>query len=213
MEHWKNIKGFTGYQISDKGRVRSFWKRRHRSFGYGCDWVLSNTPTIMRLSDDGNGYLKVMLTSKENGKRYCRKIHRLVAEAFIPNNDPTKDTVDHITSGKFGKLNNSVDNLRWISRSDNIKKAYHDGVCDDRINNQNKAIIAIDLWTGNECYFSSIKEASKMLHIDRTSISHVLRRDMNKVSHYTFEYAEREEVLLYGDEKNQLLSWIRMGIR
>lgn len=54
-----------------------------------------------------NGYESVSLY--RDGKGYGKLVHRLVAEAFIPNNDPTKDTVDHIDGNK---LNNNVSNLR-----------------------------------------------------------------------------------------------------
>ena len=199
-EVWKNIKGFDGYQVSNFGRIRTFWRKRHYPTGYGTFSYISDEPTIMSLSDDGNGYMKVMLYDSINGKRYCKKVHRLVAEAFIPNDDPYCDTVDHIKSGPEGKLNNTVDNLRWISRVDNIRKAYRDGVCDERILRSRKRIIAIDLWTGKEIFFDSIGDASEKLGVDRSSISHVLRGDYERVGHYTFEYAGREEILLYGLE-------------
>lgn len=216
MEEWQDIKNFLGYQVSNQGRVRTFWKKRHYPTGYGTYRYLSDEPQVMSLSDDGNGYMKVMLYSHEDGKRYCCKVHRLVAEAFLPNKFEYGEcdyTVDHIESGSKGKLNNAVDNLRWMPRADNIRKAYADGMHDDRIRLSFKPIIAIDLWTGNECYFSSIKEAAAMLGVDRTAISHVLRNDAERTGHYRFEYAGREENLLYGDEDNQLLSWIRNGLR
>lgn len=211
-EIWRNIEGFDGYQVSDMGRVRSFWKRKHKSRGYGCDWVLGDEPYIMKVSNDGNGYLKLMLTDHSTGRRYCRKIHKLVAEAFIEHN-PSDDTVDHIKSGPEGKLNNSVSNLRWIPRPDNIRKAYRDGMCDRRIASQRKDIFAIDLWTNEEIYFSSIQEAADELHLDRTSISHVLRGDIKRVSHYSFEYAGREGRSLYGSDENKLLTWLSYGLR
>lgn len=216
MEVWRNIKGFEGYQVSNTRYARSFWKRKHRPKGYGCDWVLGSEPKIMSMSDDGNGYLKLMLTNHENGRRYCRKIHRLVAEAFIPNpylGTSVDYTVDHIKSGPEGKLDNSVSNLRWIPRGDNIRKAYKDGMCDERIRASWKDIIATDIWTGEEVYFSSIKEASEELGLSRTSISHALRGRTRKVNHYVFEYAGREERLLYGNEDYKLLSWLRFGLR
>ena len=216
MEKWRDIEGFLGYQVSNQGRVRTFWKRKHYPTGYGSYNYLSDTPKIMSLSDDGDGYMKVMLYSHEDGRRYCRKVHRLVAEAFIPRNfddDLVEYTVDHIQSGPDGKLDNSVENLRWLPRSENVRKAYRDGRHVERIRRSWKPIIAIDLWTGEECYFSSIQEASDMLGIDRTVISHILRGDHYRVKHYTFEYAGREDNMLYGDEDDQLLSWIRFGIR
>ena len=203
-EIWGKIEGFLGYQVSNRGRVCSYWKRKHRPTGYGCDWVLGDERHIMKLSDDGDGYLKVMLTDHSTGKRCCRKVHKLVAEAFIPH-DPKDDTVDHIRSGPKGKLNNSVGNLRWIPRPDNIKKAYRDGMCDKRIAAQRKPIFVIDIHTGDEAYFSSIQDAADTLGIDRSSISHVLIGDHKRTSHYTFEYADEIDTRTNGgvsDDRN-----------
>lgn len=221
-EIWRNIHGFEGYQVSNTGYVRSFWKRKHYPTGYGTYWYLSDEWHIMSTSDDGNGYLKLMLYDHTNGGRYCRKVHKLVADAFLPKPDDLDEvdyTVDHIKSGPEGKLDNSVWNLQWLSRPDNIKKAYREGMCDARIRASWKDIVAIDIWTGEEAYFSSIKEAAEILGLDKTSISHALARTVGRgrssdiVKHYRFEYAGREEKLLYGDEDYKLLSWIRMGLR
>lgn len=200
MEEWRDITEFPGYQVSNLGRVRTFWKRKHYPTGYGSYNCIGDTPRIVSQSDDGNGYMKLMLYSDIDGKRYCKKVHRLVAEAFIPNPYGPDYTVDHKRSGREGKLDNRVDNLRWISRRDNIQKAYRDGICNDRIVNQNKPIIAIDLWTNEEQYFHSIGDAAYELGIDRSLISHVLRGDIEKTSHYIFEYAGREERLLHEHE-------------
>ena len=213
MEEWRDIEGFKGYQVSSEGQVRSFWRRKHRPTGYGCDWILGNKPVLMHASDDGNGYLKVMLYSREDGRRYCRKVHKLVADAFIPNADPSKNTVDHIKSGPEGKLDNSVSNLRWFTRRENIQKAYRDGMCDERIERQKRDVILTDIWTGESCYFSSIKEASDMLGINYTTIVHSMNSRHTVRKRYLFEYAEGEDRLLYGDDDNKLLSWLRVGIR
>ena len=59
---------------------------------------------------------------KKNGKRKCMKIHRLVAEAFIINDDPVnKTTVNHIDGDRS---NNMLNNLEWASYSENLKHAY-----------------------------------------------------------------------------------------
>ena len=201
MEEWRNIEGFPGYQVSDEGRVRTFWSKRRCESGYGTYRHYDDEPHIMPQSDDGNGYMKVFLRSDEYPpKKRCIKVHRLVAEAFISKPDGDDYTVDHIRSGSEGKLDNSIKNLRWISRPENIRKAYRDGMCDERIARQNKPIIAIDLWTGEERFYRSIGEAADDLYLDRSSISHVLIGDYERARHYTFEYAGREEVLLYGYE-------------
>lgn len=199
MEIWKDISDYPGYQVSNLGKVRSFWKRRKKKGVHGGTYrEFSNTPHILPESDDGNGYMKVYLNNG-SGKKTCKKVHRLVAEAFIPHSEDA-DTVDHIRPGQLGKLDNSVSNLRWISRRENIQKAYRDGVCEERIRLQNKPIVSTDLYTGEEQYFESIKQASLELGIDRSLISHVLNGDISRTSHYIFEYAGREEKMLYGIE-------------
>lgn len=218
IEIWKDIPDFEGYQVSNTGYVRSFWKKKHYPTGYGTCRYLSNEPHIMSTSDDGNGYQKLMLYNHNNGKRYCKKVHKLVADASLPLPDDYKYvdyTVDHIKSGPEGKLDNSVWNLQWLPRGDNIRKAYRDGICDARIRSQCKDIVAIDMWTGEEAYFDSIVEAARELDLHYTSIVHALRSPKwnSKAGHYRFEYAGREDRLLYGNEDNKLLSWIRIGLR
>lgn len=199
MEIWKDISDYPGYQVSNLGKVRSFWEKRKKKGVHGGTYrEFSNTPHILPESDDGNGYMKVYLNNG-SGKKTCKKVHRLVAEAFIQHSEDV-DTVDHIRPGQLGKLDNSVSNLRWISRRENVQKAYRDGVCDERIRSQNKPIVSTDLYTGEDQYFESVKQASLELGIDRSSISHVLNGDISRTSHYIFEYAGREEKMLYGIE-------------
>ena len=206
MEEWRDIKNFPGYQVSNEGRVRSFWKKKHYPTGYGTHRVLSDDPTILHGSDDGNGYLKLMLYSKTDGKKYCKKIHRLVAEAFIPHNDE-EDTVDHIKSGREGKLDNSVRNLRWVSRRENIQKAYRDGMCDSRIEKQKKPIMVRDIWVDQRKLFSSINDACYELGLTRDQINSALHRGQEIVDHYEIWFATGEDVLLYGGDY-QCLSWV-----
>lgn len=68
------------------------------------------------------GYLRYDLTV--NGKRYSKQAHRLVAEAYLPNEDNSL-VVNHIDGNK---LNNSVNNLEWITQSENQKHAYKLGL-------------------------------------------------------------------------------------
>ena len=103
----KDIKGYEGlYAITDEGQVYSYQKKR-----------------FLTPAKCGRGYLKVMLCrGKEDHKNLM--IHRLVAEAFIPNPDE-KLTVNHIDGNK---LNNVVSNLEWNTYSENLKHAYAHGL-------------------------------------------------------------------------------------
>lgn len=97
---WKEIAGYEGiYEVSDTGLVRSL------KFGKA---------KILKPQNNGNGYLHFRLC--KNGKAKNTKIHRLVAEAFLPN-PLGLETVNHIDEDK---TNNNVSNLEWMSRPDNV---------------------------------------------------------------------------------------------
>ena len=96
-EQWVRIKGHECYEVSNLGHIRN------RLSGQN----LKGYPNY-------KGYLRVMLDGKQ------KTIHRLVAEAFIPNPN-NLDTIDHIDGNK---LNNAADNLQWMSREDNASKAF-----------------------------------------------------------------------------------------
>lgn len=195
-EIWRDVTDYPGYQVSNRGQVRSFWQMRKRfgSWG-GTERVLTDVPYILPASDDGNGYLKVFMTDK-NGKGHCCKIHRLVAEKFIPHT-PDCDTVDHIRSGKTGKLDNSVENLRWISRHDNITKAYKDGMCDERIKAQRKPVYIFDPGADMLRIAGSVTEAAKLLGVHYTSVSHALSTNTGKVAGCHVSINGLEDVLQY----------------
>lgn len=199
-EEWRDINGFPGYQVSNYGRVRSFYKKKHVDKGYGTYRILTDKPMILKPSDDGNGYQKVMLYSKKDNRRYCKKVHRLVAEAFLQCSNMDIMTVDHIKSGKIGKLDNSVSNLRWISRRENIQKAYKDGMCDERINRQKIPVIIHDTWSGEDIFKNSVKEAADYIGVDYTSVSHNLNFDTEYIKNrYYCEYLKGEDLLLYDE--------------
>lgn len=105
-EVWVNISGYNGkYQISNLGRVKSFKYKQ---------------PYLLCQEANSKGYLRVTL--HRHGRRHRVFVHRLVAQYFVPNDDPlTKNTVDHIDGNK---LRNMYDNLQWLSLSDNIR-AYN----------------------------------------------------------------------------------------
>jgi hypothetical protein len=111
QEQWKPIQEFNGeYEVSNLGRVRSM-KRYYGMVGH-----------IMPQTIQRKGYYAV--TFHMNNKAYCRKVHRLVIEAFTPNPD-NLPCINHIDGNK---LNNHVSNLEWCTRSHNVKHSFDTGL-------------------------------------------------------------------------------------
>lgn len=97
MEAWKDIKGFENYQISTNGRV---WSKIKKKYLKGCS--------------NRYGYLRVCLI--KNKKQVEKKIHRLVAEAFIPN----PENLPEVNHKDENKENNRIENLEWCNRAYNV---------------------------------------------------------------------------------------------
>jgi hypothetical protein len=103
-EHWKPVRGFEGlYMVSQLGGVYSTRNRRH----------LNPTKT---------GYATVTLC--KNGKSTSRTVHRLVAEAFLPN--PGNLPIVNHKDGN--KQNNRLENLEWCTQKANVAHAIKMGV-------------------------------------------------------------------------------------
>lgn len=92
-EIWKPIKNYEGlYEVSSCGRVRSLRRK---------------APFILKQTNNGYGYLTVNLYKDGFNKKI--KVHRVVAETFVPNPD-NLETVDHLDRDR---TNNRIENLRW----------------------------------------------------------------------------------------------------
>lgn len=94
-EVWKKIEGYENYEVSSCGNIRK------------------NGKTIIKPEVHHKGYLRVDLFRDRNRKHM--KVHRLVAEAFIPNPE-NKPQINH---KDFNKQNNCIDNLEWVTNSEN----------------------------------------------------------------------------------------------
>ena len=110
-EIWKEVKGYEGlYQVSSLGRVKSV-ARLVRGRGLGMKPIVER---ILKPYVVPSGHLQVVLC--RNGADHKHKsIHRLVAEAFIPNPE-NKPCIDHIDTNP---KNNNVGNLRWVTIKEN----------------------------------------------------------------------------------------------
>lgn len=127
MEEWRVINDYPNYSISSLGQVKN-----------------NKTGRIKKLSLSRN-YLQVSFSKKSHQKSF--NIHRLVGIHFLPNWNNYNE-IDHRNRNK---LDNRVINLRWCSRSDNVKNknkklnttSNYFGVCFDKNNNKWKSQIKL----------------------------------------------------------------------
>lgn len=117
-EIWKDIKGWEGcYQVSNHGRIKTLKRAIFRLKGEGELLYYLKEKIIVTFGRPG---LYVQVHLNRYGKQFHFFVHRLVAEAFIPN-PKNKAEVNHINGLK---TDNVVTNLQWVSRSENIRHSF-----------------------------------------------------------------------------------------
>ena len=138
-ERWKDIDGYDGmYQVSDLGRVRSF------KFG---------KTRLLRPGKTKDGYFIVQLW--RNGKGKTIYVHRLVASAFIPNDDNSKTQINHINECKS---DNKVSNLEYCTAQYNLtyNDIHHRRIA-NRISSKYKRNRIKDLYKPNLSYRQNLE--------------------------------------------------------
>lgn len=162
-EIWKDINGYEGlYQVSNFGRVKSL------------NYNHTKKEEIMTLTPTKRNYMKIHLD--KDGKRKYFTIHRLVAQAFIPNPN-NYNMVLHKKAVLDGGTN-SVDNLYWGNNSDNMKDRTRDGHFVNprkgkfgKENPTSKSVLQFDLDNNLIKKYESITQASNETNINNTNIS------------------------------------------
>ena len=132
-EEWKDIEGWENkYQVSNMGRIKSV-ERQVEVYSPKKNGTFIKTfyEKLLKPRRSSNNYQNITLY--KDGKTYCYTIHRLVANAFIPNINNLEE-INHMDGDK---TNNSIYNLEWISHEDNIKHAIENGLIKKKADDKN----------------------------------------------------------------------------
>ena len=162
-EVWHPIKDYEDYEISNYGRVKSLKYKK---------------PILLR-QDIRCGYKSVVLS--KNGKTQHFTVHDLVYFNFHSVSKDSNKVIDHIDGNK---LNNKLENLRYVSQSENIIAAAYQ--------QKTKACKAVDVFKNDNFvyHYNSIAEASRSLNVDASSISKVCKGKQKTACGYVFRYSE-----------------------
>ena len=149
QEEWKPIPGYEGlYEVSNYGRVKSY--------------QLDSNGKILSPGKDGSGYCFVNLYKDGKAKKHCI-IHRLVAEAFIPN----PNNLPQVNHKDECKKNNYFENLEWCSSAYNNSYGTRTRRIAEKIS---KPVVQLEKKGNFIAEFESLREASRRTGIASISI-------------------------------------------
>ena len=188
MENWKDIKGYEGfYQVSDLGRVKSL----ERDVYYPNGIIMRHMEEkilVQRLNKHGYAYINLCL----NGKPKSITVHRLVAEAFIPNpeNKPQVNHKDEV------KTNNSVENLEWCDSAYNANYGTRIQRCIQnhkypKLGNHPRAKVVFCEELNKT--FDCAKSAQEELGIDRSCVGKACKGKQKTAGGFHWRYADEND--------------------
>lgn len=176
-EIWKDIKGYEGkYMVSSFGRIKSLQRIVLRSNSIGC---LPLKERMIKIIPDPNNYLRAAFC--RNGETKTIRIHRLVAESFLPN-PFNKPQVNHKDGNR---QNNNVENLEWCTQSENMIHANSTGlkkVASGSSHAYSRPVI--DLNTG--VFYDSVTDLAKLLCMPAPTLRDWLNGKTNKGNNYKY---------------------------
>lgn len=166
IEIWKNIEGYEDlYKVSNLGNVKQIKFNR-----------------IIKKCLSNNGYLVVNLSKKNVSKSFL--VHKLVAEAFIPN----PDNLLYVNHKDENKQNNTVENLEWCTQNYNCNY----GTRNEKISNKMSKQIILQYTLNNELIneFKSLREAYRKTNIPFQNISNCCKGKYKQCGGYIWKYKE-----------------------
>ncbi len=133
-EEWQLVEGTNDYYISNLGRFKR---------------VTDKGDCLRKIHEDSEGYQRVNIGHKK------LRLHRLVADAFVPNPN-NYPVVDHLDNSR---RNNRWDNFEWVTQQENTRRAAADGLIG---NNDLRDVLAIDS-NDNAYLFDSCAECARFI--------------------------------------------------
>ncbi len=190
-EEFRNITGYEGlYQVSNYGRVKSLKRELKQFDGTGYS-IHPYKERILAVAKHKQGYL--LLGLGKNCKKRTFQVHRLVAEAFIPN----PKNLPEINHKKGIKSDNRVSELEWCTRLYNQREAERLGLIKSPMrivgvgHPSNKEIICIDENGNKVKEYPSITLAAKDIGVSMKHLSYCLiSKKKDKVLKYYWKYKE-----------------------
>lgn len=185
-EVWKDIPGYDGiYQVSNLGKIKIC-----EHIIYTKENVLIKVKERIMKTYITRGYEQVILQKKGKTKHY--QVHRLIAEAFIPN-PHNKPQVNHINGIK---TDNRIENLEWCTQRENQLHAYKNGLQKPQKGIENilsKSVLKIDFLGNVIKEYGSTMEAERETGLNHSNISRCCRGIYKQVGGYTWMFKEKED--------------------
>lgn len=176
-EIWRRNPEFDFIEGSSLGRVRTLGRVLSRGRG---TYVVKGK--ILKQQRTNKGYLRV--TFSMDGKTVTRKVHRIIAQTFIPN----PDNLPQVNHKDCDRTNNSVDNLEWCTASYNRQYTEKHGRA------LRRSLWAVNLKTQEVSWFQSQHEASQVIGVSCGGVNNVLKGRRNHTGGYWFTYADHNAV-------------------
>lgn len=169
MASWKAVKGYEGlYSVSDEGDVKS-----HSRIVRDGKKEYRRKEKLLKQGNRGRGNLlyKFVILTDGKGKVEHKSVHRLVAEAFIPN----PNGYEEVNHKDRDPSNNRIDNLEWCNRQYNIEYSKN---------------IPVSQYLNGEkiAEYKSITYASQLTGINRRAINNALRGWAETAGGYEWKY-------------------------
>jgi len=169
MEEWRDIPGYEGkYQVSNNGNVRSLYHRSKQRI------------KLLKTTAHHKGYKVISLCPINGCPRKWYQVHRLVAMAFIPNQN-NKPEINHKDGNKH---NNSVSNLEWVTYSENTVHGWANGL----MKSHGKKVAQFTLDNSFLRTIESAAKADRLLHLSPGSISDCCSGKQKTAGGYKWRY-------------------------